>query len=145
MDRAPHRLGMSLPFRIFLLLLVLGVVWMLFKPMGEGSPRYARKWMARLASIESVAQAARELPEAVTHRFEDGEWVVGVCKDSHGSPWGGTIVVKDSRGEVRAFFGHVCGPGFIKMILSRMRADQRDDLDGFYETIGRSFEEYEEG
>jgi hypothetical protein len=46
-------------------------------------------------------------------RFKNGEWVTGVAKDSHGlySEWfgGGTVVLKDSRGRVRCFFGHVCG------------------------------------
>lgn len=47
--------------------------------------------------------------------FENGEWVVGVAKNSHGlysrSKGGGTVVLKDSRGRVRCFFGHVCGGG----------------------------------
>ncbi len=43
----------------------------------------------------------------------NGEWVLGVSTDSHGmySQWlgGGTVVLKDSRGRVRCFLGHVCG------------------------------------
>jgi hypothetical protein len=49
--------------------------------------------------------------------FPSGEWVVGVVKDSHGMysrlKGGGTVVLKDSRGRVRCFFGHVCGSGNI--------------------------------
>ena len=46
-------------------------------------------------------------------RFANGEWVLGIGRDSHAMMsefrGGGTVVVKDSRGRIRCFFGHVCG------------------------------------
>jgi hypothetical protein len=76
-------------------------------------------------------------------RFENGEWVLGVSRDSHG--WmskyrgGGTVVVKDSRGQLRCFFGHVCGPGGHEYYMTQARS-----LDSFYQTLldHNAFTEY---
>jgi hypothetical protein len=38
-----------------------------------------------------------------------------VSANSHGNPWGGTVVTKDSDGQVRTFYGHVCGHADIGM------------------------------
>lgn len=49
-------------------------------------------------------------PEWAAVRFPSGEWLFGCGVNSHGfGPGHGTLVLKDSRGQVRIFFGHVCG------------------------------------
>jgi hypothetical protein len=51
---------------------------------------------------------------------------------------GGTLVVKDSRGNVRAFFGHVCGGDYLDMELRFTKS-----LDHFYKLLHESgFKEY---
>lgn len=56
------------------------------------------------------------------------------------SSGGGTLVVKDSRGAIRAFFGHVCGPRFLEGQLERAKS-----LDDFYDHCLPEwhFQEYE--
>jgi hypothetical protein len=65
-------------------------------------------------------------------RFKNGEWVFGHGINSHGFRVGrGTLVLKDSRGRIRIFFGHVCGPNAgIDQNLSR----NYDTLDSFYKS-----------
>jgi hypothetical protein len=64
--------------------------------------------------------------------FPTGEWVVGVAKDSHA--WfstytgGGTAVLKDSRGRVRCFFGHVCGDGNLALANGAKSLDEFDAM-----------------
>ena len=55
--------------------------------------------------------------------------MIGIAQNSHGlfSRGGGTIVVKDSRGDIRAFFGHVCGPRYLHTFFR-----DAPDLDRFY-------------
>jgi hypothetical protein len=36
-----------------------------------------------------------------------------------GNPRNHEIVVKDSRGNVRTFFGHVCGPHYLRTFFAR--------------------------
>ncbi len=77
--------------------------------------------------------------QTVGIRFPNGEWVTGVTKDSHGlySEWfgGGTVVLKDSSGRVRCFFGHVCGVG------NFMLAGQPASLAAFDAAIASHFVE----
>src|SRR5262249_30232056 len=81
--------------------------------LGEGSPAFRETWRARLRPLADPDAAAALYPDVEVVRFAGGEWVIGVSDDSHASAWGGTVVVKDSTGRVRAFFGHVCGPRFL--------------------------------
>lgn len=64
-------------------------------------------------------------------RFPNGEWVAGVAKDSHAlyAQWtgGGTVVLKDSRGRVRCFFGHVCGN--CNLYVDTFRLQSLDEFD----------------
>ncbi len=86
-------------------------VVMVFSSNNRGSPELAAEWKAELEACRDPEEASQRLPRAFTKRFADGEWVIGLAQDSHGA-WrrgGGIVVVKDSRGDVRAFFGHVCG------------------------------------
>ncbi len=82
-------------------------------PMGDGSPRYARKWSTRLAEVSSPQQARELYDQAGVREFTNGDWLVWVSDNSHGNPWGGTVVTKDNRSGVRAFYGHVCGRAFV--------------------------------
>jgi len=84
--------------------------------LGEGSPDFAEKWRARLQPLADPDAARALYPEVEVLRFAGGEWVIGVSDDSHASAWGGTVVVKDSTGRVRVFFGHVCGPRFLERV-----------------------------
>jgi hypothetical protein len=84
--------------------------------LGKGSPAYAAKWRARLHPLSDPDAARATHPEIEVLRFGNGEWVIGVSDDSHASHWGGTVVVKDSTGQVRAFFGHVCGSRFLERL-----------------------------
>lgn len=53
----------------------------------------------------------------------------GVDRDSHRYRDGGTVVVKDSQGRIRAFFGHVCGGG-----MATACAKEAKTLDEFYKS-----------
>jgi hypothetical protein len=55
--------------------------------------------------------ALRLHPDWAAVRFPNGEWVFGYGSNSHEvfRLGRGTLVMKDSRGQVRIFFGHVCG------------------------------------
>ena len=66
--------------------------------------------MAEMEPFHDPDEAVAAHPEWFQHRFENGEWIFGYGIDSHGFAFGGgTLVIKDSRGRTRVFFGHVCG------------------------------------
>jgi hypothetical protein len=95
------------------LISVPAVVCGLFGNWGEpeGSVKLARKWKAELSQYRTPDEAVARNQDVFVRRFDNGEWLIGRCRNSHGL-WaigGGTVVVKDSTGQVRAFFGHVCG------------------------------------
>ncbi|UCC22296.1 MAG: hypothetical protein JSW23_10970 [Planctomycetota bacterium] len=92
-------------------LLLIAVGLFLAQPfvMGSGSQRYARKWSRRFEPLNSIEEAISVCPNIFTLEFPNGEWLFWVSADSHGNPFGGTIVTRDSRGDINAFFGHVCG------------------------------------
>jgi len=92
-----------------LLISVLLIFLISFLPMGTGSESYANKWSEKFVSIKNVNQAIEMYPEINYKTFENGDWIIGICSDSHYNPWGGTIVTKDSNGTIKSFFGHVCG------------------------------------
>jgi hypothetical protein len=99
------------------------VYWFVFTPedreflrndgrvYGGGVPSVARRLKAEMESIPDPETAARLHPDWVVTRCENREWLFGYGIDSHpGLHIGhGTLVVKDSRGKVWIFFGHVCG------------------------------------
>ena len=78
-------------------------------PMGDGSMRYAKKWYKRLDSIQTVEQAVNDYPSIKYLNLTNEQWIVWTGQNSHGNPFGGTIVTHDSQGDTRVFFGHVCG------------------------------------
>lgn len=97
--------------RIAITLVIALVVLAIGVPMiiGGGSPRLARLWTRRLEGTSSVQDAVARYK--VVHReFPDGTWMYGVAIGSHGNPWGGTVVTKDSNKKTHVFFGHVCVP-----------------------------------
>lgn len=77
-------------------------------------------------------------------QFKNGEWILGIGRDSHA--WmskyrgGGVMVVKDNKGKVRCFFGHVCGPDALEMHLGGTKS-----VDDFYTKMltGKEFTEYQ--
>jgi hypothetical protein len=102
--------------------------------MGTGSRRYARKWRKQLLACHSLDEVKQHFncfviegrtggggtrvdvtktvagrPQALIKSFPDGRWIACVHADSHGAWGGGTIVTRDSSGEIHIFFGHVCG------------------------------------
>ena len=77
----------------------------------KGSPALATEWRDELAHYSKPEDALSADPEILVVRCKNGEWAFGRSKSSHGM-WlrgGGTLVVRDSIGRTRAFFGHVCG------------------------------------
>lgn len=108
--------------------------------VGRGSPERAAKWKVVFEGLSDPETVKTRYPFAATKRFDDGSWIFGVGEDSHGDRDGGTIVVKDSDGRVRVFFGHVCGPEMIKDALTRSASRAE-----FYGILSRSsfkFTEY---
>src|SRR5579859_265627 len=86
----------------------------------KGSVPLADEWRREFAQYQSPNEATRQNVRIVELQFESGEWAFGRAASSHGI-WvrgGGTLVVKDSKGDVRAFFGHVCGDGHLQSYSS---------------------------
>lgn len=76
----------------------------------HGLPSVARRLVAEMSEFDDPDAAIAAHPDWYAKRFPTGEWVFGHGIDSHGFGIGaGTTVVKDSRGRVRVYFGHVCG------------------------------------
>jgi hypothetical protein len=102
----------------------------------NGSPELAAEWRAALLAAPGPDEAAAADPDVVVLRFPNGEWAFGKSQDSHGT-WrrgGGTLVVRDSRSRVRAFFGHVCGPHYMQWGFGR----DHPSLDAFYDRVVES-------
>ena len=100
----------------------------------SGSYQYARQWKEQLAQCNSledvkrrfncirldwvtenryeqvqISNVGRQKPSALLYTWPDGTWIACAYADSHGGPAGGTLVARDSKGTIRAFFGHICG------------------------------------
>src|SRR5262249_14921666 len=109
--------------------------------MGKGSPRYAQKWKTIFEGLPDPETARGQCPQIVGKRFDNGEWVFAICESSHGSPWGGTVVLKGSTGEVGACFGHACRERFLEYTI----IPQSKSLDELYRSGGWrqcGFQEY---
>lgn len=101
----------------------------------RGSPALAAEWRDRLSQYLDPEAARAGDPEVVVLGFTNGEWVFGRSQSSHGM-WhrgGGTVVVRDSRGRTRAFFGHVCGWGQLGVASSEF--SQLPSLAEFYKRM----------
>jgi hypothetical protein len=102
--------------------------------MGGGSEEYARLWRKQLLACQSLDEVKRRFncflmewdeggagtrvnvtkpkggrPWALIKSFPDGRWIACAHASSHGVWGGGTVVTRDSSGEIHIFFGHVCG------------------------------------
>jgi hypothetical protein len=117
-----------LRFRLLTLVLLIGVIavglsavrWLNSEPeMGRGSTEHAAKWKGIFESLSDPEVVKTRCPFAATRHYADGSWVFGVSYDSHAGRDGGTIILKESSGKVRAFFGHVCGPDMLQDTISR--------------------------
>ena len=102
----------------------------------EGLPSDARRWRAVIAPIPDPDAAEHNHPELTNSRdyfcikFPNGEWVFGRAVQSHKLVTkGGTLVLKDSRGRVRVYYGHVCSSGGSHMSAY---GDRAKSLDEFY-------------
>ena len=98
----------------------------------RGSPVLAAEWRTSLLAAPGPDEAAAD-PDVVVLRFANGEWVFGKSQDSH-AWWrhgGGTLVIRDSRGRVRAFFGHMCGARYMEDAFGR----KHPSLDAFYDKV----------
>lgn len=100
---------------------------------GVGSMAEARRLRPVVEAMPTPTTSAADYKMgAVGIVYPNGEWVTGVAKDSHALysrlTGGGTVVLKDSRGRVRCFFGHVCGGGNIGFVGSAA-VDSLDALD----------------
>lgn len=104
--------------------------------MGSGSRKYARQWRKQLLACQSLDEVKQHFncfviesgaskyvtekiagrPQALLKAFPDGRWIACAHEDSHcyRLPGSGTIVTRDSLGEVHIFFGHVCGEAYAK-------------------------------
>jgi hypothetical protein len=79
-------------------------------PERGGVPSIARQLKSEMESIPDPETATRLHSDWAGLRLKNGEWVFGHGIDSHWISAGrGTLVLKDSRGRIRIFFGHVCG------------------------------------
>lgn len=106
----------------------------------SGSPELAAEWRDDLATYFTPEAATADNPEIEHVTFSNGDWLIGRAQDSHGM-WrrgGGTVVIRDSRGATRVFFGHVCGSGFLSWGFG-----EHVDLDSFYGRVTENgFKEY---
>lgn len=101
----------------------------------SGSPALAAEWRDELRTYSGPDDADGK---AEVVRFPEGEWVIGHSKNSHGIWYrgGGTVVVRDSRGQVRAFFGHVCVGNWL------LHFREEENLDRFYYEVQVHLTEY---
>jgi hypothetical protein len=96
----------------------------------SGDPELASEWKTVLTPLTlSTGEIRKEHSGLEVVSFPNGEWVIGFAQNSHGLfvRGGGTFVVKDSRGHIRIFFGHICGPHFLRTFFR-----ETADLDRFY-------------
>jgi hypothetical protein len=97
----------------------------------DGVPSVARQLKAEIEPIPDPDTALQLHPEWAVLRFPNGEWVFGYGINSHAvfRHGRGTQVLKDSRGRVRIFFGHVCGDnGVIGAFRGAWYAKSLDDF-----------------
>jgi hypothetical protein len=81
-----------------------------------GPPRdeFVRTNAAILTEVSSPEEAESRIKNCGTLRFPNGDWVTGVGVNSHSSKRAkDTMVVRDSRGQVKAYVGHYCGPNWM--------------------------------
>lgn len=131
-ERRSKLLWILIPLALmFLLAASIFALWLEFAAViDRGSPELAGEWRADLETYATPEDASQADPTIQIVKFENGDWVMGRAQNSHGF-WhrgGGTMVIKDSRGKIQAFAGHVCGPNFLSFA-------QKPSLDAFYKYL----------
>ena len=102
--------------------------------LGTGSRIFARIWRRQLLACQSLDEVKQHFncigtegsstveptkpklgrPWALIKSFPDGRWIACAYADRHGAWGGGTIITRDSSGEIHIFFCHVCGQLYAK-------------------------------
>jgi hypothetical protein len=101
----------------------------------HGLPSAARRLKAEMGPIPDPESALQRHPNWAAIRFNNGEWVFGYGISTHEFTLGhGTQVVKDSRGQVRIFFGHVCGEN-APLEMCKSGLIRATSLDDFYSQL----------
>jgi hypothetical protein len=136
--RPPRSSGWRICLLLFLCAAsVVGFVWVCFGSHDSGSSDEADRLRAVVESIASPEAGQRIDPDYVAQRLPSGEWVLGIGRNSHAFPArfvDGTIVIKDSRGQVRCFFGYVCGPASLRLTFS-----DTESLDDLYKRLTNDY------
>jgi hypothetical protein len=105
----------------------------------DGLPSDARKWKGIIENVPDP-ESAMNHPDLSTQwgfalkRFENGEWIFGISTDSHQLiSRGGTVVLKDSSGKTRVFYGHVCTREGLQYLI-----DNHESVGEFYTSLSQS-------
>lgn len=112
---------------VFVILGGLFYHWTLIAISSEGSKSLALEWREEMAAWESP----EDLKSGRSYLCANGEWALVKAQNSHGGFWngGGTLVVKDSNGDLKTFHkGHVCGSNIFI-------SDEQKDLKSFYKEL----------
>jgi hypothetical protein len=91
-----------------------------------------RETSSTLQAVTTPEEAEGAINRCGTVHFPNGEWVTGVGIDSHS--WRrakDTLAVRDSRGQVKVFVGHVCGPTWMPNYFPKDHPDFTT-LEAFY-------------
>jgi len=106
--------------------------------LGTGSYKHAKLWKDKLLTCDSLDDVRQQFncgryranqdgsytyikdPNtfkegntwALLYDFPNGDWIAMAYASSHGAWGGGTVVTRDNTGNIRVFFGHVCGRPF---------------------------------
>jgi hypothetical protein len=135
--------GRVIAILVALGLLAVGAYFVLpprdYSDTAKGSSAYVARWRSAFEPLADPESAQARYAEVVARRFDGGDWVFGVCRDSHSHRDGGSVVVKDSTGKVRAFFGHVCGDQWLAHALRDFKT-----LDEFYRFMEEGNFDYKE-
>jgi hypothetical protein len=100
---------------------------------GPSRNEFVRQTVSSFESANSPEDAESRIENAGTLRLLSGEWVTGVGVDGHSwKPAKDTLVVKDSRGQVKVFVGHYCGLNWMPRYFGGDYPKFCPDLDAFY-------------
>ena len=103
--------------------------------LGTGSYKHAKLWKEKLSTCNSLDDVRQQFncgryranpggfytyirdPNtfkdgntwALLYDFPNGDWIAMTYANSHNTWGGGTVVTRDNTGDIKIFFGHVCG------------------------------------
>ena len=106
--------------------------------LGTGSYKHAKLWKDKLSTCNSLDDVRQQFncgryranpggsytyirdPNtvkdgntwALLYDFPNSDWIAMAYASSHNTWGGGTVVTRDNTGNIRVFFGHVCGRPF---------------------------------